>query len=527
MDYDYSELIQHTKSWISLVTDEGWIDASCAKTLNDLEAANPENLLSHPQFRPLIVAFMGGTGVGKSTLLNRLANQAIAKTGLERPTSKEVTVYCHKDVQLQKLPDSLPLDKIRIATHDESGKKAVVWIDMPDFDSVEAHNKEIVMGWLPHIDLLIYVVSPERYRDNKAWRLLQSEGARHAWVFVMNQWDRADSIQLDAFKQQLGSAGFTDPLVFKTACGIEMPDDFPTLQATIETMATERTIEQLQQRGIRIRKEAMHELLSGCIGQLGTEQAFSTLTEHWQTVWKKTAQTLTTGMEWPIVQMARHYAEKAQMTGSKGLTLWDDWAQTLYEDGLDELLIQADSQNLATAPLKQQLLPLRTRAPKILHEQVELSLRQALAKPGHAMQRFFLKFLRIAEFILPLTAMGLVGYEVLHGYYNSHITHTHYLGTEFAIHSVLVIAITWLVPFYLHKKLLPSEEKTALNGLRKGVSLAFNLLEAEVIQTLEQTDKQRRQRITDGKKLMTHCKQANSDSKAIGNNDPLARMLVE
>ena len=34
----------------------------------------------------------------------------------------------------------------------------------------EQKNKDIVMQWLPFVDVLIYVVSPERYRDNKAWR---------------------------------------------------------------------------------------------------------------------------------------------------------------------------------------------------------------------------------------------------------------------------------------------------------------------------------------------------------------------
>ena len=67
---------------------------------------------------------------------------------------------------------------------------------MPDFDSTEQSNKQLVLQWLPHIDVLIYVVSPERYKDEKAWRLLLAEGARHAWLFVINQWDKgADNMK--------------------------------------------------------------------------------------------------------------------------------------------------------------------------------------------------------------------------------------------------------------------------------------------------------------------------------------------
>ena len=47
---------------------------------------------------------------------------------------------------------------------------------MPDFDSIDQNNRHLVLEWLPHIDVLIYVVSPERYRDEKAWRLLFAEG---------------------------------------------------------------------------------------------------------------------------------------------------------------------------------------------------------------------------------------------------------------------------------------------------------------------------------------------------------------
>ena len=96
---------------------------------------------------------------------------------------------------------------------------------MPDFDSTEQSNKRQVLEWLPHIDVLIYVVSPERYRDEKAWRLLLAEGGRHAWLFVLNQWDRGQTEQYEDFKQQLHKAGFADPVIFKTICGESLQAD--------------------------------------------------------------------------------------------------------------------------------------------------------------------------------------------------------------------------------------------------------------------------------------------------------------
>jgi hypothetical protein len=49
--------------------------------------------------------------------LNRLAGQEIARTGVVRPTSKEVTLFHHTSVKITQLPSRLPIDKIKVAEH--------------------------------------------------------------------------------------------------------------------------------------------------------------------------------------------------------------------------------------------------------------------------------------------------------------------------------------------------------------------------------------------------------------------------
>ncbi|MGR9051439.1 MAG: GTPase [Gammaproteobacteria bacterium] len=525
MDYAYSDLAAKAKKWAEQAAKAGWIDREAAEQLTAADTGTPETLLGHDG-RPLLVAFMGGTGVGKSSLLNRLASQAVARTGIERPTSKEVTLYHHRSVQFKHFPEQLPLEQIKTAHHDDAGNKHLVWIDMPDFDSTERHNKEIVLAWLPYVDVLIYVVSPERYRDDKAWRLLLAEGNRHAWVFVLNHWDRGDAVQFDDFKVQLGKAGFEDPLIFKTICNEFGDDDFSALKSTIETLAGENTIEQIKSHGARVRVEALREGLVTCLNSAGADDDFQNLADQWRQNWRQTAETLQQGFEWPIKRLASYYADHDKTPKDIEYKLWDDWAQGLFEDGLDEIAIQADGKQLPKAPLKRELNSIRDKAGKLIGERTELTVRQALANPGHAVQRFFLKLMFFLEIVLPLASMGWVGYRLLTGFYRSSLNNQDYLGTEFAVHSVLLIAISWLLPFFVRLKLKPSLEKTALAGLKKGLTVGFSVIESEVCEALARNRQQRQEVIGLAETLLAECDRHAASTDKTKDDKALERMLI-
>ncbi|HVE83998.1 MAG TPA: GTPase, partial [Myxococcales bacterium] len=49
----------------------------------------------------LVLAVVGATGAGKSTLVNALAGESVAQEGVDRPTSRAAVVYAPEDAVLE------------------------------------------------------------------------------------------------------------------------------------------------------------------------------------------------------------------------------------------------------------------------------------------------------------------------------------------------------------------------------------------------------------------------------------------
>ena len=376
MDCDISSIFESTRQWAVSAKQSGWLSARQVDALDAIDLRSPATLFNDTEKRPLVVAFFGGTGVGKSTLLNRLAEREIANTGVERPTSKEVSIYLHNSIRLEQLPANFPVDKVRTAQHENDTIKDILWVDMPDIDSTESSNRQIVLDWLPHIDVLLYVVSPERYQDEKGWRLLLSQAANHAWMFIMNQWDKGDAAQIEAFRHQLSKGGFESPIILRTDCRNDAPvnaqDDFAQLQDTIASLANQNTIDQLEQRGMTLRFEQLRNTIQTSIDAMGQDESVATLYDQWDLVWNESAANLQQGMQWPIQQLAQTYSArtgsllmklkksseseiKEKPPNPSSALLWDDWAQTRFTDALDQLTLEVGASDMPVAPFKTNL----------------------------------------------------------------------------------------------------------------------------------------------------------------------------
>jgi GTP-binding protein EngB required for normal cell division len=536
MAYDYSNLVKQTQHWAVQAQEAGWINDDIVKQIYQHDARTSDTLFSTNDLgdsRPLIAAFMGGTGVGKSSLLNRLAGKDIAKAGVVRPTSREVTLFHHNSITIQHLPNELPLDATNICQHNDNLKKNIIWIDMPDFDSTESSNKKLVQQWLPYIDVLIYVVSPERYKDQKAWQLLLSEGTQHAWLFVFNQWDKGQQTQYIDFNEQLQKAGFVKPIIFKTVCANEpQSDDFSALEANITALSTTHIIKQLEQHGSQVRKLDLEQILIPVKRSLGSIQTVERSLDLWHSQWLLTTKILKQGLAWPMQNLATYYADHTAdillpQTNTHS-SLWDKWAQSRFDDALNLFIMSIDQLEIPVNPFKRHILSIRESAPAIVQTQTELATRLALTNPGNVIQRTFLKGMRLCELILPLIAMTWAGYKVFMGYYTSNSLDNHYLGIDFAIHSGLLISLTWLIPFFILKKAQPSLKSSALKGLHKGLQNAFNIIETDVSLQLTTIIEQHKTQLNELSSLIDHCNTNISDQNlSIASDSPLVRMLIK
>ncbi len=154
--------------------------ASSQKLLDRLEALSEQ---------VLIVGLLGGTGVGKSTVMNALAGVSIASTSHRRPNTDRVLLYRHEEAEL---PPSIPTSQVpwHEVIHQAGGVRQIVLCDLPDFDSLVGEHRDRVVGFLEHLDVLVFVTSPEKYADHSLYEFLESvPKARPNFYFVLNKID--------------------------------------------------------------------------------------------------------------------------------------------------------------------------------------------------------------------------------------------------------------------------------------------------------------------------------------------------
>src|SRR6202453_1962958 len=149
---------------------------------------------------PLLVALVGSTGAGKSTLVNSIVGTQVSQTGVRRPTTNSPVLACHpadihwfaENMFLPTLPrvrqEGLARpgrDGLLVLAASEGMTKGIALLDTPDIDSVLRAHYDFAYQFLDASDLWLFMTSAGRYADAPVWELLQHARDRGAALGVV------------------------------------------------------------------------------------------------------------------------------------------------------------------------------------------------------------------------------------------------------------------------------------------------------------------------------------------------------
>ncbi len=149
---------------------------------------------------PILVALVGSTGAGKSTLVNSIVGAHVSATGVRRPTTNSPVLACHPDdidwfAENNFLP-TLPRvrqeglvrpgrDGLLVLAASEGMPRGIALLDTPDIDSVVKAHHEFAYQFLDASDLWLFMTSASRYADGPVWEILQHARDRKASLGVV------------------------------------------------------------------------------------------------------------------------------------------------------------------------------------------------------------------------------------------------------------------------------------------------------------------------------------------------------
>lgn len=261
-----------------------------------------------------VIGFFGATGSGKSTLFNAIAGQNIALSAPTRPTTSTVQAAIWEAEGSEELLDWLGIDKRvypqtqALAAEGETteGNKAtggvaapntvtepapglfnrirravcgrgemrtrtggLILLDMPDFDSVTTTNRDLAARMMRYVDVLVWVVDPQKYADAVIHRdfmvPLAASGAQA--LCVLNQADKLAPAEVPAvlasLTRLLQAEGTEAHLLAapiavsaRTGEGVDVLRDLLAQVAAAKSLSLQRTDAQLHATASQLRTYA-------------------------------------------------------------------------------------------------------------------------------------------------------------------------------------------------------------------------------------------------------------------------------
>jgi len=332
----------------------GWLDSKRRHPLSTIARANLDGLATDLQrqsealqmVKPLLViVLMGGTGVGKSTLLNAMAGGAIAQASFARPTTRDPVVYIHESIQPHRLDPAL--QRCKLVAHDRPELEQKILVDTPDLDSNDLANREKLGHILPVADVVLYVGSQEKYHDRLGWELFLQQRKRRAFAFVLNKWDRclhsaalATGLRPDQdLMQDLQAEGFHEPKLFRTcaqywvdqvsangqpASAPVAGEQFQDLVRWLEMGLTRLEIEAIKARGVSQLLDQLRQALEGASPPdlaLAAEKTVATWKDSLRDEARGNAEVLLATLE-PYQKEIEHHFALERQRNFRGIMGW-------------------------------------------------------------------------------------------------------------------------------------------------------------------------------------------------------------
>lgn len=207
-----------------------------------------------------VVALAGATGSGKSSLFNAITGHTLAATGVTRPTTSAARAAVFG-------PDAGPLlEWLQVPTSDRLEDPALdglVLLDLPDHDSTESSHRAEVERLVQVVDVLCWVVDPQKYADAALHEGFLERFSGHGAVtlVLLNQADRLHADDVHRCLTHLGELLAGDGLqgVRTMAVSAVTGSGIPDVRRELQARVAER-------RALVSRLDADLDWLSGDLG---------------------------------------------------------------------------------------------------------------------------------------------------------------------------------------------------------------------------------------------------------------------